>query len=221
MTSDPAVYPTPAAHCRDCEFSAPCLAMIGGADPGPMLAADFHRRPAEPGPRPGWVSPRGASAGAPHRRLVTGECRRGRSRQHRRTGASVTRLPQRRSAQSCHRVPCLPPSQEWQIAFARRCLRARRPGTRCCLRSLGGATPNHRVLSRIGGRWHTPPGAGCADSALRSGPVVRQELSVERHHNAVARRVGFLRDVDAEVDRAHDAVAELFVDQFLDRAAIT
>ena len=51
MTSNPAVYPTPAAHCRDCEFSAPCLAMIEGADPGPMLAADFHRRPAETRPK--------------------------------------------------------------------------------------------------------------------------------------------------------------------------
>ena len=67
MTSDPAVYPTFAAHCRDCEFAAPCLVMIEGADPGPVLAADFRRR-VETNPSPGWVSPRGASAGAPHRR---------------------------------------------------------------------------------------------------------------------------------------------------------
>ena len=52
MTSDPAVYPTFAAHCRDCEFTAPCLAMVEGADPGAVLAADFRRRPAEMKPKP-------------------------------------------------------------------------------------------------------------------------------------------------------------------------
>ena len=52
MTSDPTVYPTFAAHCRDCEFTAPCLVMIEGADPGPVLATDFRRHPTDTKPKP-------------------------------------------------------------------------------------------------------------------------------------------------------------------------
>jgi hypothetical protein len=52
MTSDPAIYPTFAAHCGDCEFTAPCLVMLQGTDPSPVLAADFRQRPAETKPKP-------------------------------------------------------------------------------------------------------------------------------------------------------------------------
>lgn len=51
MTSWPTIYPTPAAHCRECEFNAPCLAMTEGADPEPALTADFRTPPAAP-PKP-------------------------------------------------------------------------------------------------------------------------------------------------------------------------
>lgn len=46
MTREPAIYPNPAEHCSECEFAAPCLAMFEGADPEPVLAAQFRRRPA-------------------------------------------------------------------------------------------------------------------------------------------------------------------------------
>jgi hypothetical protein len=65
MTSWPTIYPTPAAHCRDCEFNAPCLAITEGADAEPLLEADFRRPPAEPSkPRLGqstWGFGRGAA----------------------------------------------------------------------------------------------------------------------------------------------------------------
>jgi len=47
MLSGPAIYPTPAAHCRCCEFGAPCLAMMAGHDAEPLLADDFRRHPSE------------------------------------------------------------------------------------------------------------------------------------------------------------------------------
>ena len=52
MLSDPAIYPTPAAHCLLCEFSAPCLAMMAGLDAEPLLDKDFHRHPSEYERRP-------------------------------------------------------------------------------------------------------------------------------------------------------------------------
>jgi hypothetical protein len=51
MIGWPTIYPTPAAHCRDCEFSAPCLAITEGADPEPVLATGF-RRPPDAAPKP-------------------------------------------------------------------------------------------------------------------------------------------------------------------------
>src|SRR2546421_5109429 len=53
-------------------------------------------------------------------------------------------------------------------------------------------------------------------SSFRLPLPVRQELSVVRELHAVALRVGDGVDVDLEVDRAHDAVAELLVDHRLD-----
>jgi hypothetical protein len=47
MSSQPAIYPTFAADCGACEFCGPCLALVEGKDPEPMLAADYRRRPAE------------------------------------------------------------------------------------------------------------------------------------------------------------------------------
>jgi hypothetical protein len=47
MLGEPAIYPTPAAHCRCCEFSAPCLAMMAGGESEPLLANDFRRHPSE------------------------------------------------------------------------------------------------------------------------------------------------------------------------------
>jgi hypothetical protein len=66
MTSEPSIYPAPAAHCQACEFSAPCLAAIEGADPEPVLAAHFRVHPAaaQPKPRLGqatWGFGRGAA----------------------------------------------------------------------------------------------------------------------------------------------------------------
>jgi hypothetical protein len=65
MTNWPTIYPTPAAHCRDCEFNAPCLAITEGADAEPLLEADFRRPPTESNkPRLGqstWGFGRGAA----------------------------------------------------------------------------------------------------------------------------------------------------------------
>jgi hypothetical protein len=47
MTSWPTIYPTFAAHCRGCEFNAPCWALTEGADAEPLLQADFQRTPDE------------------------------------------------------------------------------------------------------------------------------------------------------------------------------
>jgi hypothetical protein len=47
MLSGPAIYPTPAAHCRFCEFRAPCLAMMEAREAEPLLTNDFHRHPSE------------------------------------------------------------------------------------------------------------------------------------------------------------------------------
>jgi hypothetical protein len=52
MVSDPAIYPSPAAHCSVCAFSLPCLALFAGGDPEPILAARFRRRPAHAQPKP-------------------------------------------------------------------------------------------------------------------------------------------------------------------------
>jgi hypothetical protein len=47
MLGGPAIYPTPAAHCRYCEFGAPCLVMMAGNDAEPLLANNFRRHPSE------------------------------------------------------------------------------------------------------------------------------------------------------------------------------
>jgi hypothetical protein len=47
MSNQPAIYPTFAAHCQACEFSTPCLALVEGTDPEPVLAANFRRRRAD------------------------------------------------------------------------------------------------------------------------------------------------------------------------------
>ncbi len=66
MASEPAIYPTPAAHCAVCGFAAPCLALFEGVDPEPMLAAQFRQRQvsAQQRPRLGqstWGFGRGAA----------------------------------------------------------------------------------------------------------------------------------------------------------------
>ncbi len=65
MINAPATYPTPGSHCLACEFRPPCLMMYEGADPGPTLAAHFHRRSDDaPKPRLGqatWGFGRGAA----------------------------------------------------------------------------------------------------------------------------------------------------------------
>lgn len=40
-------------------------------------------------------------------------------------------------------------------------------------------------------------------------PLVGQELAVHDNHDTVATRVGLALNIEAEVDRAHDAIAEL------------
>jgi hypothetical protein len=52
MISDPAIYPTFAAHCDTCEFRAPCVALTEGADPEPLLASHFRRHPVQDRPKP-------------------------------------------------------------------------------------------------------------------------------------------------------------------------
>jgi hypothetical protein len=47
MNSEPAITPTFAAHCQTCEFSAPCLALVEGTDPEPMLAVNYRRHSGE------------------------------------------------------------------------------------------------------------------------------------------------------------------------------
>jgi hypothetical protein len=52
--TDPALvaYPSPAAHCDDCAFVTPCLAMTETDDPAPVLTADYRRRSARAAPKP-------------------------------------------------------------------------------------------------------------------------------------------------------------------------
>src|SRR3984957_8240842 len=57
-------------------------------------------------------------------------------------------------------------------------------------------------------------------SAFCRNPVVGKEFPVECHHHAITRRVGLFLQVDAEVDRAHDPVAELLMDELFDRPAV-
>jgi hypothetical protein len=66
MVRDPAIYPNPAEHCSVCEFAPPCLALFTGADPEPILTAQYRRRSvsAQPRPRLGqatWGFGRGAA----------------------------------------------------------------------------------------------------------------------------------------------------------------
>jgi hypothetical protein len=51
-------------------------------------------------------------------------------------------------------------------------------------------------------------------------PLIGQEFPVQCHHDPVAGRVGYAFDIEAEADGAHDAVAELFVDEFLDGRSV-
>jgi hypothetical protein len=71
MTGWPTIYPTFAAHCRDCEFKAPCSAITEGADAESLLQADFQRPPDEPNkPRFGqstWGFGRGSGTGSSSR----------------------------------------------------------------------------------------------------------------------------------------------------------
>ncbi|MDT5210464.1 MAG: hypothetical protein QOF67_2879 [Mycobacterium sp.] len=52
MAFEPAIYPSPAAHCSVCEFAAPCLVLFAGGDPEPTLEARFRQRPVNARPRP-------------------------------------------------------------------------------------------------------------------------------------------------------------------------
>jgi hypothetical protein len=66
MSREPAIYPTFAADCQACEFSGPCLALVEGTDPEPMLAANYrrHRPEDQRKPRLGqstWGFGRGAA----------------------------------------------------------------------------------------------------------------------------------------------------------------
>ena len=66
MTGAPATYPSTGPHCLACEFMAPCLTLFHGADPEPLLAVHFRRRPGddEQKPRLGqatWGFGRGAA----------------------------------------------------------------------------------------------------------------------------------------------------------------
>jgi hypothetical protein len=66
MAFEPAIYPSPAAHCSVCDFAVPCLALFEGGDPEPILEAQFRQRPvsAQPKPRLGqatWGFGRGAA----------------------------------------------------------------------------------------------------------------------------------------------------------------
>src|ERR1700722_7857699 len=56
---------------------------------------------------------------------------------------------------------------------------------------------------------------------LRDSPrLVRKKLATHRHLYAIALRVMHFFDFHRKIDGAHYTVAELFVDQFLDRLAI-
>jgi hypothetical protein len=60
----------------------------------------------------------------------------------------------------------------------------------------------------------------CFFFACRSIRLVRQKFSAEDDIDTVAFRACFTFDVDRKIDRTHDAVTELFVDEFLYRSAI-
>jgi hypothetical protein len=47
MSREPAIYPTFAANCAACEFRDPCLALVAGTDPEPILAANYRPHPPE------------------------------------------------------------------------------------------------------------------------------------------------------------------------------
>ena len=49
---------------------------------------------------------------------------------------------------------------------------------------------------------------------------IGQEFAGQHHVHTVTLGIGFALNVHAEVDRAHDAVAKFFMDEFLDRGAI-
>ena len=50
--------------------------------------------------------------------------------------------------------------------------------------------------------------------------LVGEELAVQRDHHAIAMRIFLLPDIHGEVDGTHDAVSELFMNDFLDGTAI-
>jgi len=58
----------------------------------------------------------------------------------------------------------------------------------------------------------------CCSSAAEKPSAGSRRISAS--FSAIPGRVRFLGDVDAEVDGAHDAVAEPLVNQFLDGAAV-
>jgi len=89
--------------------------------------------------------------------------------------------------------------------------------------TLGPSGPATRPNSPSPNRRRTVsrPGTAITPFCARiSAPLVLQELAVQGDHDAVAARVGASVHVDPEVDGAHDAVAELLVDEFLDGRAV-
>ena len=52
MIGAPDIHPTFATHCRQCEFRAPCLALVVGSDPEPVLAGNYRRHPTEDQAKP-------------------------------------------------------------------------------------------------------------------------------------------------------------------------
>src|SRR3981189_2375290 len=76
----------------------------------------------------------------------------------------------------------------------------------------GAAT---RLCSCRFSRWFSEE-----EVAARASPLVVEELAVESDHDAVACRIGSTLDIELEVDGAHDPVAELLVNRFLDRRAV-
>ena len=88
------------------------------------------------------------------------------------------------------------------------------PGRQCAMRPRP-SEPQWR-------RSRTLRTRGGTATWIRAGgsPLVRQELPVQGDDRTVARGVGLAPDVEAEVDGADDAVAELLVDELLDRRAV-
>ena len=87
--------------------------------------------------------------------------------------------------------------------------------------------PCHRRSAMTGDRLicRSCRGQGCMGRIVMvpgwlASPLVGQEFAVQRDDHPVAAGIGFTPDVQAEVDRAHDAVAELLVDELLDRRAV-